>query len=260
MPQNSDPNIPSPTQDPLVFAQRMTHVSRLVTLGEMAAGLAHELNQPLSAIATYAMACDRLLAASDAPVSADVREAVVEINAQAQRAGEIIRRLRRLVRPRELQPKPADANELIRELWSLLESDARLHDVQMIFEPAAALPEVLVDGIRIQQVLFNLIHNAIEAIAGQIGGKRQIRVSTRRTGAGDIEISVCDSGPGVDPVILGRLFEPFSTTKPEGTGLGLAVGRSIVNAHRGKLEYRPNLPGGACFVLTLPIAAAQGRP
>ncbi len=239
-------------QQHLDFAQHMTRVSRLVTLGEMAAGLAHELNQPLSAIATYAVASERLLTASGTQLP-EVQEALREINAQALRAGDIIRRLRQLVRPRALHPEATDLNDLILQMWGLVESDARLNDVQIKFEPAQDLPVTELDGIQIQQVLFNLIHNGIEAFPDSIAAPRIVTVRTRQVDADALEMSVIDSGPGVDPAIANRMFEPFCTTKPEGTGLGLAVSRTIVQAHRGALEYRPNHPTGAIFSVMLPI-------
>ncbi len=231
--------------------QQMAHVSRLATMGEMAAGIAHELNQPLAAITNYAVACERLLAAP-APDIAEVQGALQQIAGQALRAGEIIRRLRALVRTREARREPADINELISELLTLAQSDARLNDVHLSFEPAVNLPRVNADGIQIQQVLLNLIRNAIEAFMDHSGGERAVIVRTGRTAQGEVEVSVSDTGPGVDPAIAGKMFDPFCTTKEQGTGLGLAVSKSIIEAHRGRLDHRADTPAGACFFLTLP--------
>ncbi len=247
-----DNTLPAPAPSNLEFLQHLTRVSRLVTLGEMAAGLAHELNQPLSAIASYAMASERLLKSSGAQLP-EVSFALQEISAQALRAGDIIRRLRQVVRPREPLLAQANLNELIRQIWSLVESDARLHDARVQFEPAADLPLTAVDSTQIQEVLFNVIHNAVEAVSANDHATRLIVVSTRSTSPDEIEICVADQGPGVDPNVAGRIFEPFCTTKPDGTGLGLAVSRTIAVAHHGRLEYRPNVPAGACFLLALPI-------
>lgn len=231
--------------------QRMTRVSHLATLGEMAGAIAHEINQPLTAITNFAVASERLLAAPD-PDLVEVRDALRQVASQAMRAGEIIRRIRELVRTRETRREPADINGLIREVWALTQSDARLHGVRLALDLADVLPPAIVDGIQIQQVLLNLIHNAIEALTGDTAAEREVIVRSRRLDAGEIEIAVIDSGPGVDASIAQRLFDPFCTTKEQGTGLGLAISRTIVEAHRGRLELRPNAPRGACFVVTLP--------
>jgi len=231
--------------------QRMARVSHLATMGEMAAAIAHEINQPLAAISNYAIACERFLEAPE-PDLAEVHGAMRQIAGQALRAGEIIRRVRSLVRTHEPHRELADINELVRGVSALTESDARLHGVRLTLELADEPPRAAVDGIQIQQVLLNLIHNAIEALAGAAAGERNVTVRTGRSGAGDIEIAVIDTGPGVDPAIAQRIFDAFCTTKQQGTGLGLAISRSIIQAHRGRLEYRPAAPHGACFVVTLP--------
>jgi C4-dicarboxylate-specific signal transduction histidine kinase len=238
--------------------RRMTRVSHLATLGEMAGAIAHEINQPLAAISNFAIACERLLE-FPAPELAEIRDALRQIAGQAMRAGEIIRRIRELVRARETRREPADINGLVREVWALTESDARLHGVRLSLDLASNLPTAVVDGIQIQQVLLNLIHNAIEALTGDMGGERKVVVQSRRSGTGEIEVAVVDCGPGVDPAIAQRIFDPFCTTKAQGTGLGLAISRTIIEAHRGRLEHRPNAPHGACFVVTLPVTE-QGAP
>jgi C4-dicarboxylate-specific signal transduction histidine kinase len=226
----------------------MRRVSHLATLGEMAGAIAHEINQPLTAISNFAVASERLLAAPE-PDLGEIRDALRQIAGQAMRAGEIIRRIRELVRSRETSREPADINGLIREVWALTHADARLHGVRQLAEE---LPAAVVDGIQIQQVLLNLIHNGIEALMGDTDSEREVIVRSHYSGRGEIEISVVDSGPGVNPSLAGRIFEPFCTTKEQGTGLGLAISRTIVEAHRGRLEYRPNVPHGACFIMTLP--------
>jgi len=231
---------------------RLTHVARLATMGEMAAGIAHELNQPLAAITNYAQACERLLGHPDADTE-EIRGALHEIAAQALRAGEIIRRLRSLVRKQETARVRMQVNTLIEELGSLTTTDAQLHDVRLLFEPASDLPDVCVDPVQIQQVLLNLVRNAIEALAEVPAGQRAVCLRTGLSPHGDLEISVSDTGPGVDPQILGKLFDPFCTTKPTGTGLGLAISRSIVDAHKGTLRYDPE-GHGARFVMRLPQA------
>ncbi len=231
--------------------ERMMHVSRLATVGEMAAGISHELNQPLAAITTYAQAARRLLAALNFQ-DADVLEALEQIAGQALRAGEIIRRLRNLVRNRETQREPTHINDLIEELGTLTRADARLHDVRVKLDLASGLPPIALDAIQVQQVLLNLVRNAVQALQFAPSSDREILISTALNGDHEIEIKVCDTGTGVSSDMLDRLFMPFATTKSDGTGLGLAISRSIIEAHEGKLQYVPNVPRGACFVIRLP--------
>lgn len=231
--------------------ERLTHVARLATMGEMAAGIAHELNQPLAAIANYAQASERLLALPDADLP-EIRDALRQIAGQALRAGEIIRRLRSLVRRQDTARVESDVNALIEELGALTATDTRMHDVRLRFDPGRDLPRLSLDPVQIQQVLLNLVRNAIEAMSDLPPEQRGVLIRTAPTEEGGVEISVTDSGPGVDPQILDRLFDPFCTTKPEGTGLGLAISRSIVAAHRGTLRYEPPMEGGSRFVLRLP--------
>ena len=231
--------------------ERMMHVSRLATMGEMATGIAHELNQPLAAITTYAQAAKRLLKASP-PGLDDVGEALDQIAAQGLRAGEIIRRLRSLVRNRETQRETTHINGLIEELGTLTRADARLNDVRITLDLAPDLPLAELDRIQIQQVLLNLVGNAVQALESTSSADREVVISTGLGAEGDVEVRVRDTGPGVSNDMLGKLFLPFATTKADGTGLGLAISRSIIEAHKGKLEYSPNLPQGACFVFRLP--------
>jgi two-component system, LuxR family, sensor kinase FixL len=232
--------------------ERMNSVSRLATMGEMAAGISHELNQPLAAIANYAQACVRLLRlpAADIP---EISGALEQIAGQALRAGEIIRRIRSLVRNEDVRRESQDINELIREVHGLLASDARVHDGKLALDLAASLPRVTVDGVQIQQVLMNLVHNAFEA-QGPVhdGAAFEVRIATRLTVAGDVEVSVNDLGPGLVGELEQKIFEPFFTTKASGTGLGLAISRSIIKAHDARLAYRANEPRGACFYFVLP--------
>jgi two-component system sensor kinase FixL len=224
-------------------------------MGEMATGISHELNQPLAAITTYAQAARRLLAAVQPPIE-DVSEALEQIAAQALRAGEIIRRLRSLVRNRETQLEPTSINGLIEELGTLTRADARMHDVRVTLELAADLPLINLDSIQIQQVLLNLVRNAVQALEATEYKDREILISTGLNREGEVEVSVRDTGPGVSNEMLEKLFLPFATTKTDGTGLGLAISRSIIEAHKGRLDYTPNPERGACFVMRLP--ADQG--
>jgi two-component system sensor kinase FixL len=230
---------------------RLIHVSRLATMGEMAAGIAHELNQPLTAIANYAHACERFIDLPE-PDLAEIRDASREIAGEALRAGEIIRRLRQLVRKEDSERRPSDLNVIVEELRVLTQADARAYDTRLSFELEPDLPMVVVDRVQITQVLLNLVRNGLEALAGEPAGKRQITLSTRRAQHGDVEVDVCDNGPGVSPQILDRLFDPFVTTKANGTGLGLPMSRTIIHSHGGTVTYIPVQPRGACFRISLP--------
>ncbi len=231
--------------------QRMARVSNLATMGEMAAGFAHEVNQPLAAIANFAQAASRLLGRADHDPR-DVRDALGQIASQALRAGEIIRRMRGLVKNQPSQRELADVVELVEDALGLCTGDARLRDIRLRQAVQPPMPKVCVDRIQIQQVLLNLIRNAMDAVRAEPLESRDVQVSVTVAG-GDCCIDVCDAGPGVPSEIVGQIFDPFVTTKPDGTGLGLAISRSIARAHQGTLEYRPNEPRGACFRLRLPL-------
>lgn len=237
-------------------SERLMHVSRMATMGEMASGIAHEINQPLTAIATYARAAERFLAQPDPDNLEEARNALHEIAAEALRAGVIIRRLRQLVRGGEDQRENLTVNEVIEELRLLTLADARAHDTRLRFELAADVPGISANRVQITQVLLNLIRNALESLAQDMPGAREIVVRSRRSGTGDCEIAVCDNGPGVSPDIMDRMFDPFRTTKPRGTGLGLPMSQTIAQAHGGRVHYHALTPRGACFTLTLPAAEA----
>ena len=219
----------------------------------MASGISHELNQPLAAIANYAQASARLLS-MDTPDLADVREAVEQITVQALRAGEIIRRLRALVRNRTTDRQLASVNEVIEELGTLTRADARASDVRIVLELKTDLPRMHVDRIQIQQVLLNLLRNSLDALEETPPGRREVVIRTGLDPTGEVLITVADSGPGVPEHLLPRLFMPFATSKAHGTGLGLAISRTIVEAHGGKLDYQGDARRGAAFTVKLPAA------
>jgi len=231
--------------------ERLTHVGRLSTMGEMATGLAHEINQPLTAIATYAQAAVRMIDSTAGAEPAELREPLVQITNQALRAGEVIRRLRAFVKNRATRTETVDVNRLIEDLRVLAEPDARVNDVRLIVELGTALPAVSADPVQIQQVLLNLIRNAIDATLEAPEAPREIVVTSARSADG-VEIAVIDRAGGIPPEIAVNLFNPFYTTKATGTGLGLAISRSIIRAHRGKLGHRPTPGGGTTFYFTLP--------
>ncbi len=235
---------------------RLTHFSRLSTMGEMAAGLAHEINQPLSAIATYAQASQRFLKQPE-PDIAEVVAALEQINTQALRAGEVIRRLRNFVKNREVKREAVDCSRLLDDLRTLAETDARLNNIRLRIDVDDVLPTVYADPIQLQQVILNLVRNAIDAMADAPEDQREVVLMTRRSGDGEVEITVADHGSGLAPEATEHLFNPFFTTKSGGTGLGLAISKSIVRAHGGRLWHTPNDGSGARFHFTLPVSPAR---
>lgn len=242
--------------------QRMTQVSRLATMGEMAAGIAHELNQPLAAIANYANAALRLTATADLSTvdpDGDVRGALDQISQQALRAGEIIRRLRALVQNRETRREPSTINALVGEVVGFIRGDARLNEVEVALELAPDLPTIMLDRIQIQQILLNLLRNAIESTVDSRTAGRQVRIATRLDRDGDLVVEVSDNGAGVPPELVTRIFDPFCTTKETGTGLGLAISRTIAEAHQGRLTCSAVPDGGARFTLQLPYPDGSTR-
>ncbi len=233
-------------QDARRLQERLTHVSRMATMGEMAAGIAHELNQPLSAIATYARACERFLN-SPQPDLPETLSSLAEISLEAMRAGEMIRRLRQLVSSQPSDHAPTQMNELVRDLGVLMQADARVHRTQLECDLAPTLPRVRADRPQLQQMVLSLVRNAVEALSEAGVSGRKVVIRTAQAPDGRIELSVCDNGPGVAADMVDRLFMPFVTTKTSGTGLGLAISQSIAQAHGATLAYRRNEPTGACF-------------
>ena len=238
-------------EPPAALHGRLLNVSRMATIGEMAAGVAHELNQPLTAIANYAQACDRLLARPLTDPS-DLREALRQITVQTARAADIIGRLRSLARSHQGERAPANANALINELHELVRTDTHVHGVRLHLDLAADLPDVVVDSGQIQQVILNFVRNSLDAFALRPGATPQIVIRTSLTPDQEVEFAVIDNGPGLSPDVMPRLFDPFFSTKANGTGLGLAISNTIARGHGGSVGYRPNPPGGACFYMVLP--------
>lgn len=230
---------------------RLLQVSRMATIGEMAAGVAHELNQPLTAIANYAQACSRLLSRPGIDPS-ELQQALSEITAQATRAADIIRRLRGLASNRQTDRAPVNLNALVKEIIDLVEGDARVHGVPVSLDLADNLPNVLVDAGQIQHVILNFVRNGLEALALRPSGTGQLLIRTTVTAQHDVELAVIDNGPGIAPESVERLFDPFFSTKESGTGIGLAISNTVARMHGGSVGYRPNLPAGACFYILLP--------
>jgi len=236
--------------------ERLAHVARLGTLGEMAAGIAHELNQPLAAIANYTQACQRLLASGDMEPE-ELGQVLGRVTAQARRAGDVIQRLRAFVRRHTPDRRHRDAREVVQEILPLVEMDCRSHEVDLQLDFQADLPKIQVDGIQLQQVLLNLTRNAVEAMNAVEPETRRLLIRTETLNEDEVELTVTDTGPGVQDSLLEQLFEPFFTTKPEGMGLGLSLSRSIIEAHGGVLRYDSGPGTGSIFRIRLPTAPEE---
>ena len=239
-------------QEELEQAQAaLAHVSRLTTLGELAASIAHEVNQPLAAVGANADAGLRWLAAQP-PDLEEAREALSGIVKDSYRAGEIIKRVRALVKKTPPQDERLNINETIRDVIGLTRSEVQKNSVSLQTYFAADLPLVSGDRIQLQQVILNLIVNAMEAMGAVPAARRELLIVTEKDGSNEVLVAVRDSGPGLDLENSDRLFDAFYTTKPNGIGMGLAISRSIIAAHGGRLWTTPNIPHGAVFQFTLP--------
>lgn len=233
--------------------QDLTHIGRVSALGELTASLAHELNQPLTAILSNAQVAERLLAAA-APNLEEVREILRDIVTDDRRATEVIRRLRALVKKGDLEFAPLDLNELIREVARLMQSDAISRGISLSLELAGDLPTVRGDRVQLQQVVLNLVLNGLDAMHESGAGQRTLIIRTARNVADAVAVSVQDAGTGIDEKNVDQLFHPLFTTKPEGLGMGLAIARTIVDAHGGRLSAANNVTAGATFQFSLPVS------
>lgn len=232
--------------------EQLLHADRLVILGELTAGIAHEINQPLTAIAAYADAGCKLIERIEGEPAKNVQSVCERIGGQARRAGEVVQRLRGLVRGGKVSKARHDLNEIIRNILLLFEFERKKTGTELIFHPLEPLETMYVDEIQIQQILVNLIKNGLDAIAD--GGRRDGRVEVRVEESGtEVRISVTDNGPGVPEELRPRLFESFFTTKPKGVGLGLSICKSIAAAHGGTLRFEQPAAGGSRFILSLPM-------
>jgi two-component system sensor kinase FixL len=227
----------------------LVHISRLTAMGEMASALAHELNQPLSAIANYLKGAKRLLEDRSDDDSELVRGAMDKAAEQSLRAGQIIRRLRDFVARGESERRVESINKLIEEASALALVGAKEHGVRVRLQIDSAHDLILADKVQIQQVLLNLLRNAIEAVAQ--GARRELLIASRPSANGMVEVSVADTGTGISPDIAEQLFQPFITTKPQGMGVGLSISRTIIEAHGGQIWTEPNPGGGTIFKFTL---------
>ncbi len=228
----------------------LAHVARLSTMGEFASSLAHELNQPLCVIAGMTQACRRLVYCE--PVNAaEVAEALEEVSAQAERAGVLIRRLRNFVRKQGPERAPTDMNDVIRNAVAFTEADLRQSGVTVRLDLAASVPPVSADAIQMQQVILNLIRNAIDAMEGVAAGERELHVRSSLSESGELEVAIRDTGIGFPPEGPDRMYDSFFTTKPSGLGIGLSISRSIVEAHGGRMWATANAGHGVTFRFTI---------
>ena len=228
----------------------VTHMSRFTALGEMASTLAHEINQPLTAISNYLRGCQRLLQRVDSDSSAMLRDAIGKAADQALRAGQIIRRLREFVARGESDRRIESLPKLIEDASTLALIGAKENGVDVSFRLDPTVDLVLADRIQIQQVLVNLIRNAIEVMA-ETSGRRRLEIAAVADRENLVRVSVSDTGLGIAPEIAKQLFQPFVTTKRKGMGLGLSICRTIIEAHGGKIWVEPNPGGGTIFYFTL---------
>ncbi|HET6314963.1 MAG TPA: ATP-binding protein, partial [Chloroflexota bacterium] len=233
----------------------LAHVARLTTLGELTASIAHEINQPLGAMVNSANACVRWLAAQNLERA---QQSAVRIVADGQRAADIITRIRALAQNAPPHKDWLDLNTTIRDVLALARSAVHRHGVVVETQLAADVPRIRGDRIQLQQVLLNLLMNAIEAMSDGGDGPRVLGVRSAPDAAPGVLVTVRDSGPGLDPQQLDRLFDAFYTTKPQGLGLGLAISRRIIAAHGGRLWASANVPHGAVLQFTLPIGSEEG--
>jgi len=228
----------------------LLHVSRLSTLGEMASGFAHELNQPLSSIMSFASACLRSVQKGDFDSEKLVTN-LERIVAQSNRAGDIIRRIRAFAQRRPPQLQAVTLNECVRDVLGLLQSNIRCAHVDVALDLSEDLPAILADPVQLEQVLVNLMRNAIEAMTGADSPLRRLAVRTFRPSWDLVAATVSDTGPGMDAQTMSQVFDPFFTTKDNGLGIGLSISRSIVESHRGHLSVAPGPHGGCAFTFTL---------
>ena len=227
----------------------LVHISRLTALGEMASALAHELNQPLSAIANYMKGSRRLLQHRTDEQSVMIREAMDKAAEQSLRAGEIIRRLRDFVARGETERRIESIKKLLEEASALALVGTRDRGVRVTYRFDPTLDLVLVDKVQIQQVILNLVRNAIEAM--EQSDRRELTIATERDPDGMAAVKVTDTGTGISPDVASQLFQPFITSKPHGLGVGLSISRTIVESHGGRITVEPNPQGGTIFRITV---------
>ena len=230
----------------------LAHVSRLSTMGEMATQIAHELNQPLSAINTYSDACLYMLQ-SLPEANPDLTSALRGIKHQAQRSGDIIRGLRNFVSKGEMHKSTTDINAVVQSVINLAMIELRKNKVGINYSLDETLPLIVTEKILIEQVVLNLVRNAIDAMTEAKSVRREVHIRTQLNEEGMIEVRIMDTGPGMNASQIDHIFNAFVTTKPHGIGMGLPISRTIIEAHGGKLFAQSEIDNGATFIFTLPL-------
>src|SRR5580692_9489178 len=238
-----------------VLQSELEHVDRLSAMGQLSSALAHELNQPLSAVMNYVNAARRRLKTIEGAATEKVAELLEKAVNETERAGQIIHRLRGFLEKREPIHVTEDLNEIVKDAVALGQGGATYDNVELLLTLEPNLPEVVADRVQIEQVLVNLLRNAVEAM--EASPTRKVTISTYFKGPKFAEIAVIDTGPGIPDEVAARLFEPFVTTKKKGMGVGLSICRTIVEAHGGQLWMTPNPEGGTMFRFQLPLAAER---
>ena len=236
----------------LLQREELTHVTRVATLGELAASLAHEINQPLTAILSNAQAAQRFLN-RDNPDLEEVRDILADIISDDKRAGDVIRQLRSLFRKEALDLTSLDINSVIEQVITLVKSEAIIRNVSVEIRLDRSLPPVPGDRVHLQQLILNSILNASEALADSEVSSRKVIISTGTEDGKDVKVGIRDYGRGIDEENLDQIFKPFYTTKAEGLGMGLSINRSIIEAHGGRAWAENNPAGGAAFYYTIPV-------
>lgn len=243
---------PAAPQVDFALPAQLARVSREAALTELASGIAHEINQPLSAIATYAQACVRMLA-GPAPDLQEIQAALQQITDQALRAGDAIRSVRHQVGSKPSQRDAANLNDLVAGVALLITPELQREHLGLVLELETDLQQVHVNRLGVQQLLLDLLRNAADALVDVQHGDRQIQLGTRHGDGDTVEVFVRDRGHGVAAELRERLFHPFFSTRRTGAGLGLAIAKSLARSQGGTLLYRPNAPAGAEFYLSLPV-------
>lgn len=240
--------------------EKLAHVTRLGLMGEMASGIAHEVNQPLSAVVNYTQVCMRFIQ-NDNPDLEKIAEILKKANQQALKAGQIIHSMREFVKPRKIHRSTVDINDLIYDAISIFEADFKQHLIAMRFELTKNLPCVIIDRVQIEQVILNLIRNSIDALKELPQfTQRQLSIETSLNSLNYIVVRVKDNGPGLSPIQREKILTPFFTTKASGMGMGLSISRSLVEAHHGTLHFNSKEDKGTTFYFTLPTEKAlNGR-
>lgn len=230
----------------------LAHVGRLSVMGEMAAGLAHELNQPLAAIVNFTRGCQRRLRAAGS-ADPEMLDALEQVTGQAMRAAQIIRRIRDFTRKDDPSLAWVDVNDLVRNVADLADADGRQPDVRIDLALSPAVPKVYADSIQIEQVILNLVRNGFDAMNGPTTAPKTLSIRTAAATDRRVDVTVADTGIGLTPEIIDRIFDPFFSTKPLGLGLGLSISRSIVEAHGGRLWVEASPSGGSEFHFSLAV-------